>query len=82
MLKKCSGIILASLMGISLAMSGAALGKGFQNLSFNGGYTPKHPTVVHVWEPFFKAAEAKFPGKAVSAFIISPPTSFFRKVKA
>ena len=49
-------------------MSGAALGKGFQNLSFNGGYTPKHPTVVHVWEPFFKAAEAKFPGKGGLSF--------------
>lgn len=63
MLKKCSGIILASLMGVSLALSGMAQAKGFQNLSFNGGYTPKHPTVVHVWDPFFKAAEAKFPGK-------------------
>lgn len=63
MLKKCAGMALAVMMGVFLAAGDAAQAKGFRNLSFNGGYMPKHPTVIQVWDPFFKAAEAKFPGK-------------------
>lgn len=51
------------MVGASLALGGAAQAKGFKDLSFMGSYMGKHPTIVHVWEPFFKAAEEKFPGK-------------------
>lgn len=63
MFKKCAGIALAVMVGASLALGGAAQAKGFKDLSFMGSYMGKHPTIVHVWEPFFKAAEEKFPGK-------------------
>lgn len=63
MFKKCAGTALALAMGASLALGGAAQAKGFKDLSFMGSYMGKHPTIVHVWEPFFKAAEEKFPGK-------------------
>lgn len=63
MFKKCAGTALALALGASLALGGAAYAKGFKNLSFNGSYMPRHPTVLQVWEPFFKAAEEKFPGK-------------------
>ena len=63
MFKKCAGTALALAMGASLALGGAAQAKGFKNLSFMGSYIGNHPTIVQVWEPFFKAAEEKFPGK-------------------
>lgn len=66
--KKLAGMALAVLMGASLAMGGVARAKGFQNLSFNGSYMPRHPTVLRVWEPFFKAAEEKFSGKSGLSF--------------
>ncbi len=63
MFKKCAGMFLALAVGASLTLGGVAQAKGFKDLSFMGSYMPKHPTVVNVWNPFFKAAEAKFPGK-------------------
>lgn len=61
--KKFAGMALAVMLGASLALGGVAEAKGFKNLSFNGSYMPRHPTVLQVWEPFFKAAEETFPGK-------------------
>lgn len=63
MYKKFAGMACAIMAGGLLAFGGVAEAKGFKDLSFNGSYMPRHPTVVRVFEPFFKAAEEKFPGK-------------------
>lgn len=63
MSKKCLTIILAAVLGVFLTLGGIANAAGFKNLSFNGSYLPKHPTVTEVFLPFFKAAETQFPGK-------------------
>lgn len=62
MLKKTGIFVLALAIAIALSFS-AVQAKGFKDLSFNGSYLPKHPTVTGVFLPFFKAAEEKFPGK-------------------
>ena len=68
MFKKTTGFVMGIILGASLTFASSALAAGFKNLSFTGEYMPKHPTVVKVWQPFFKAAEEKFPGKQGLSF--------------
>ncbi|MBQ3893427.1 MAG: TRAP transporter substrate-binding protein DctP [Mailhella sp.] len=68
MFRKTTGIMAGLILGASLVMGPAAQAAGFNNLSFSGEYMPKHPTVVRVWRPFFKAAQEKFPGKQGLSF--------------
>ncbi len=64
MLKKFAMLAAALALGGALVFSGTAeAAKGFKHLSFMGNYLEKHPTVVHLWEPFFKATSEKFNGK-------------------
>lgn len=63
MFMRSAGFMAGLILAAGLAMGSAAHAAGFNHLSFSGEYMPKHPTVLRVWRPFFKAAEEKFPGK-------------------
>lgn len=63
MIKKLSCLVLALALGLFFMTTASVEAKGFKDLSFNGSYVPKHPSVTGVFQPFFKAAEEQFPGK-------------------
>ncbi len=60
---KCTKFAAVLALVGGLLLSGQAMAKGFTNLSFEGDYNTRHPTVIKVFQPFLDSAAKQFPGK-------------------
>ena len=55
-MSKCIKFAAVLALVAGLFLSGQAMAKGFTNLSFEGDYNTRHPTVIKVFQPFLDAA--------------------------